>query len=473
MFNWKRLCSDRQGYSALHSELDRCTGRPYYLDDVVLPHSCGDVRCTVVFRKSYDGITVSCEQAPVAYSGSDPVIARWLTDGTVSFRSYDELDSFLMSFAFEDEQAEQPRRGAAEPMPMPAEEPRRDPRSIYDRESVSIPSSDSASIVIDKEQLTLDLTGEIFGQDENIAKIVHIVRNHLAAKEKHRPVSIFLYGAPGTGKSAVAELLVKKINRQLDEDSRLFYRPVDCTQFQERTDISRLTGAAPGYVGFDEPGVFAVLEDHPNTVFVFEEIEKADKNVTEVIMQAMETGRQETNGKTLQSGKSYYDLSRCIIFFTSNIMTGTRKQVGFSACEALPAPKEVCGNIARALSLETRANKKKLLETGAFRREVISRMTAVIEFDRLTGDAIKDIAAKCISDAARVHRLSVIRIETELFTEFLSATCGETEEFGARELRREAENYFGDAFLEYSLSHKDYSEIIVGGSLDEVLILSP
>lgn len=464
MYNWKRLCSDRQGYPALHSELDACMGRSYYLDDVVLPHSCADMRCTVAFRPDRSGITVQCDMAPVPYSGNDPVIAQWLSSGTVLLADYQELDSFLERFASEGELS---ANGSAMPEPAPAA---KEPHHVYDRESVPVPTRESDSIVIDKDRLTIALKAEIFGQDGNIDKVVHIVRNHLAVKEKRRPASIFLYGAPGTGKSAIAELLVNMVNEQLDDGHKLFYRPVDCTQFQERTDISRLTGAAPGYVGFDEPGVFSVLEDHPNTVFVFEEIEKADKNVTEVIMQAMETGRQETNGKTLRDGRSFYDLSHSIIFFTSNIMTGSRKQVGFSREESVCEDKPNHSNVARALSRETRLNKKKLLDTGAFRREVISRMTAVIEFDVLSGEALRDIAAKCICEAAKVHRLIVARIESGLFREFLDDACGGTDQFGARELRREADNYFGDAFLEYSLSHDDWAEVTVGGSLDEPLI---
>lgn len=267
---------------------------------------------------------------------------------------------------------------------------------------------------------------------------------------------------------------MEKVNRQLSPREQLFYRPVDCAQFQTKEDISKLIGTAPGYVGFDEPGVFSVLEDHPRTVFVFEEIEKASANVTEVIMQAMETGRQETNGKTLHNGSSFYDLSDSIIFFTSNVVTKDKNETGpeeMFGRETVPEPVTANTNIARVISEETKKAKAKLLGSGKFRREVISRMTAVIKFDDLTGDTIKDIAVKSIRDIAENHRLYITKVETPVLQEFINVTSGETEGFGARELRREADNFFGEPFLEYSHRHDDYEKIVVSGTLDNVEVL--
>ena len=471
MFNWTKLCSDRNGYEALHEELRMCVGR-YILDDVIMPDDCANTRCTITFTCcDPEFVSLSCEPFMIRYTGDDPRISEWLRTGAVKFRSYAELDNFLSLFAQTNNSIGSSYQSAATAVQNDLSSTYRN--DIFDRSSVHVALADNDRIIIDADKLADDLRSEIFGQDTNISKIAHLVRGHLGTKEKRRPLSVFLYGAPGTGKSAIAELVAAKVNSQITDDKKLFYRPVDCTQFQERTDISRLTGAAPGYVGFDEPGVFSVLEDHPFTVFVFEEIEKADKNATEVIMQAMETGRQETNGKTLKNGQSYYDLSKCIIFFTSNVISDSRKQLGFSASESMRTDRSehTIENAARAISKETRINKKRLLDTGAFRKEVISRMTAVIEFDKLSGEAIKDIAAKSIYDTAQVHRLCVVRIETPLFQEFLDVTCGEAEEFGARELRREAENYFNDCFLEYSLDHNDYERIILSGNLDSIRII--
>lgn len=190
---------------------------------------------------------------------------------------------------------------------------------IYDSNAITVPAEKSY-IDVDSERLYNALTGDIFGQDEQIAKIVHLVRNHLGKKRRSRPIAIFLYGPTGVGKTQVVKLLVEKLNEQIEPKQHFFHKVVDCSQFQNEEDISRLTGAAPGYVGFNEPGAFSCLEDYPNTVFVFGEIEKGAPNITQAIMQAMDNSRMQTNGKTLSNGCDYYDLSHSLIFFTSNIV---------------------------------------------------------------------------------------------------------------------------------------------------------
>lgn len=486
MNNWMKMVScDDRGFEGLHNELRNCGGS-YIFDNVKMPESCNNAECTIEFRYyGEDKISLTCAQAPIPYTGNDGNIALWMENGIVEFESFEEMKGFLRCFKHD-----LPDNVNITPAPVVTNTPVDtnetssedktipvQPEMRYDRESLTVPETNKSYLVVDKDKLILNLNKEIFGQEENIKKIVHLVCNHLGTKGKTRPLSVFLYGPTGIGKSAIIEALVNEINSQIDRNNRYAYRPVDCTQFQDRADISRLTGAAPGYVGFDEPGVFSILEDNPNTVFVFEEIEKAASNATEVIMQAMETGKQETNGKTLKNGESFYDLSHCIIFFTSNICVEEKKKtLGFATTPvSVPAQNitrsDKRNNIARIIGEETKEAKLKLAETGKFRREVIGRMNAIIKFNPLTGDAVKDIAAKCIRDvASKSHRLYITEISTPVLQEFLNETAGEVESFGVRSLRSEAEYFFNDAFREYSHTHEDYSSIIVSGSLDDVIV---
>ena len=470
-------CSDAD-FEELHDMLRNSSGC-YIFDDIVFPETFCSFICTIEFRYySERRITLTCVPKPTAYLGKDKRIKAWAETGYADFSSFNELKKFLKSFR--DDLCDDPViRNPVTEAPIRREQSTvpPQPKMYYDRDSITVPESNRAFILIDKEKLILNLKDEIYGQDENIEKIAHLVCNHLSTKRKTRPLSIFLYGSTGTGKSAVVEALVNEINKQVDQNHHLAYRPVDCTQFQERSDISRLTGAAPGYIGFDEPGVFSILEDNPNTIFVFEEIEKAANNVTEVIMQAMETGKQETNGKTLKNGLAYYDLSNSIIFFTSNInIEDKKKNIGFSTYNT-PAPvkpsNSTTSNIARKIGIETKEAKAKLAESGKFRREVISRMNAIIKFNSLSGGVVKDIAAKCIRDtASKSHLLYITKIDTPIMQEFINATAGEVEAFGVRSLRNEAEYYFSDAFREFSHSHEDYTKIKVSGTLDNIIITS-
>ncbi len=474
-------CSDA-GFESLHNLLRTGSGCHIY-DNVILPETFDNFTCSIEFRYySENRITLSAVPKPSKYHGKNKQIKNWAQTGYAAFSNFKELKKFLKSFKDDtsseapastvcsDNQPLHPAGNTKESDPVPPP-----PKMHYDKESITIPKTNQSFIVLDKDKLILNLKDEIFGQDENIEKIAHLVCNHLATKRKTRPLSIFLYGPTGTGKSALAEAIVEEINKLVDQNHRMAYRPVDCTHYQERADISRLTGAAPGYIGFDEPGVFSILEDNPRTIFVFEEIEKAASNVTEVIMQAMETGKQETNGKTLKNGLSYYDLSNCVIFFTSNInIEEKKKNIGFKTYDAASTEHnkaEVSSNIARKIGDETKEAKIKLAETGKFRREVISRMHAIIKFNPLSGDVIKDIVAKCIRNtAAKSHMLYITEIDTPIMQEFINATFGEVEQFGVRSLRTEVEYYFNDAFCHYSHTHDDYAHIKVSGTLDNIII---
>ncbi len=483
VFNWKKLCSNERGFDELYDEL-RASNGLYILDNVKMPETCNNVVCTIEFQYYSDTrIVLTCSDAPVVYTGSNSDIENWLHSGAKEFCNFMELKQFLSSFSRDSSTTVVPEKhnnstsnsNSSEDNEVSVPPPR--PKMKYDKEALTLPETNKKYLIVDKEKLLLNLNDEIFGQEENILKIAHLVCNHLATKHKSRPLSVFLYGPTGIGKSAVIEALVKAVNEQIDPNKAFAYRPVDCTQFQDRADISRLTGAAPGYVGFDEPGVFAILEDNPNTVFVFEEIEKAANNVTEVIMQAMETGKQETNGKTLKNGNNFYDLSNCIIFFTSNIEVNEKKKLGFITEASASAENRTdtlsASNIARLIGSETKIAKTKLAETGKFRREVIGRMNAVIKFDPISGDAVKDIAAKCISNiAAKDHYLYITEIDTEILQEFLNVTAGEVENFGVRALRDEAQYYFSDALREFSHSHKDFEHIRISGTLDNIVIYS-
>lgn len=476
MFNWSEMCADTTG---LREELERCTGKLIF-DDVRMPDDCGGGLANIEFvYYGANDIELRIESEDAVYCGRDSAIRQWLQDGSIEFGSYDSLERFLKKFAAQDvcdthivtktlgsTIPESPEMQTAS-IPKP-------PVMHYDRDKLTVPECDKPYICLDKERLIADVGSEVLGQRQAVEEIAHLACNFLGTKGKCRPLSAFLYGPTGVGKSAVVEALVTAVNRQM-QNEYLQYKPIDCTQFQDYADISRLIGAAPGYVGFTEPGVFACLERNPNTVFVFEEIEKASPNTTQVIMQALETGRQDMNGKTLENGDTYYDLSRSIVFFTSNVdpIKAERKPLGFcdAAAAAYKTSDEQAKTIAQRISEDTEEKKKALLKTERFLPEVLGRMHAVIRFDPLSGDVIKDIAAKSIRDvAAKSHWLYITELGTDILQDYINATADKVGTFGVRTLRHAAEYYFGDVFREFSHTHSDYETITVSGDLKNIVI---
>lgn len=474
MFNWKKNCSNVNGFNGLYEEMTSGNGL-YILDDVQLPDTCENAICTIEFRY-YDEnhVSMKCVEAPIPYFGSDTQIASWFTSGVTDFDSFDDLKSFLLKFRSDHIPAAQPV--APDPNPIPRRETTPHPRMRYDKNALTIPEPYKGFVKLDKDKLLLDLTSEIFGQKDVLEMIVHLVYIFLGSKGKDRPLSIFLYGPSGTGKTETAIQLVDMINRQLPKEAqRYIYRDIDCSHYQDKGDISRLTGAAPGYIGHDEEGPFAITEDNPYVIYAINEIEKAHAEIATALMEAMDTGRMATNGKTLSNGKAYYDLSNCILIFTSNISVDDKKKFGFQASNVEPETyKDGAEDLSIPLKIIQLSNaaKEKLAEAGAFRKEVLGRMDAVLKFNKLSGEAIIQICVKCIEKlATKKSKLYITEIDTPILQEFINIVANNSSgSFGARNPKQFAEAYFGSAFVSYSHKHPDYTHIKVSGSLNDIRI---
>ena len=192
-------------------------------------------------------------------------------------------------------------------------------------------------------------------------------------------------------------------------------------------------------------------------------------------MEAMDTGRMATNGKTLSNGKAYYDLSNCILIFTSNISVDDKKKLGFMSSDAATEshqeePDELSTPL-RIIQLSNAA-KEKLAEAGAFRKEVLGRMDAVLKFNKLSGEAIIQICVKCIEKlATKKSKLYITEIDTPILQEFINVVANNSSgSFGARNPKQYANSYFGDAFVRFSWDHPDYMHIKVFGTLNDIHI---
>jgi ATP-dependent Clp protease ATP-binding subunit ClpC len=280
-------------------------------------------------------------------------------------------------------------------------------------------------------KLEEELHGRIVGQEEAVSAVAEAVRRSRAGLgDPQRPVGSFLFlGPTGVGKTELARALAEA----LFGDENLMVR-FDMSEFQERHTVSRLVGAPPGYVGYEEAGQLTEqVRRRPYSVLLFDEIEKAHADVFNILLQILDDGRlTDAQGRTV-------DFKNTVVIMTSNL-GADRIQEQARTGESFDRLKEDLMQILRQ----------------SFRPEFINRIDEIIVFRALTETQLLEITRMLVDRLAR--RLRAQRIEVE-FTEDalqLLAREGFDPEFGARPLRRTIQR----------LVENELSRLVLGGSVE-------
>ena len=267
------------------------------------------------------------------------------------------------------------------------------------------------------------LSTEIFGQDEAISEIVRAIKKSYAGfKNPEKPVASFLFvGSTGVGKTELARVLADKMEMPLIR--------FDMSEYQEKHTVSKLFGAPPGYVGYEEGGQLTeAVRKQPTAVLLLDEIEKAHADIYNSLLQIMDYATLTDNAGRKANFKNI------IIIMTSNAGSkdAAKKQLGFEAnSENRSAFKEAVKN--------------------TFSPEFLNRLDHIVYFSRITPEIVKKIVKKNVSALAK--RLTAKNIElsiTESAVAYL-AGLGFSNDFGARETARvvdkELENLLLDEIL--------------------------
>lgn len=272
------------------------------------------------------------------------------------------------------------------------------------------------------QKLEENLENDIFGQNDAVKKLSKAVkRARVGFRNPDKPEAIFLFVGPtGCGKTELARSLAKILKMPL-----LRY---DMSEYQEKHSVSRLVGSPPGYVGFEEGGILVKeVRKNPNSIILFDEIEKAHQDIYNVLLQVMDYGQLTDN----QGRKA--DFRSCIIIMTSN--AGARDlekgNIGFGSDEL----KNV------EASLNEAVNK-------TFPPEFRNRLDSVIPFNYLDFEIAKRVCQKEISNLSK--RLLQKKVSLEVSPEcidFLSKK-GYSKEFGARNIARTIENEIADKLVD-------------------------
>ena len=293
-----------------------------------------------------------------------------------------------------------------------------------------------------------ELSGSVIGQDEAIAKVVKsIQRNRAGLKDPNKPIGTFIFlGPTGVGKTQLAKVLAKFLFDTTDNLIR-----VDMSEYMEKFSVSRLVGAPPGYVGYEEGGQLTEkVRRKPYSVVLLDEIEKAHPDVFHILLQVLDEGQlTDSLGRRV-------DFRNTIVILTSNI--GTRQLAEFGHGIGFDTSSRKATRDEQAKSILQKALQK------TFAPEFLNRIDDVIMFNSLGKDEINkiiDLELKGLYDRVKVlgYQLKIANAARDFIAE-----RGFDANYGARPLKRAIQKYLEDPMAEVFIKSdlKEGDTIYVG-----------
>lgn len=285
-----------------------------------------------------------------------------------------------------------------------------------------------------------DLTSKVIAQNTAIEKLVKAIqRSRVGLKDPNKPIGTFMFlGPTGVGKTHLAKELAKYMFGSADALIR-----VDMSEYMEKFTVSRLVGAPPGYVGYEEGGQLTEkVRRKPYSIVLLDEIEKAHPDVFNLLLQVMDEGRlTDSYGRVV-------DFKNTVLIMTSNI--GTRQLKDFGRGVGFTTQNQMDDKEFSRSVIQKALNK-------SFAPEFINRVDEIITFDQLSLDAITEIIDIELAGLhQRLENIGYKLVISDPAKRFI-ASKGYDVQFGARPLKRAIQNYLEDGL----------SELIIGSGLKE------
>jgi hypothetical protein len=360
--------------------VDACArlGRSYEFAACRLPARCRPQEAQLGFWR-HEGDYLLYFRPAVTYDGTDPRLRNFFARGTV--QRYPDFDAMADCLRGLDADAAALRPDAAD---------------LHSR-------------------LRRELGGRVLGQESAVEAAAFKLWGHVCKREPLRPLSLIFYGPTGVGKSELGKAIAPALNHCLGADRfRLVW--TELNTFTQPHSAYRLTGAPPGYVGYDDPPVLEAVRRWPHTVFMFDELDKAHPEVLKIFMSILDEGRSTAHREDGQ-GNRELDFRRCIFLFTTNtdLSGNTRPGLGFApprggGSPPPPSPPPGPASLAQRLFQSDETARLALTRSGVL-REIAGRFSGLIGFQPLAQCAREAVTAKQIAALGREYGLNIAWVD--------------------------------------------------------------
>ncbi len=395
--SFAQICS---GSPEMRETLRRCIdnlgqqGRSCEFSGCLMPEGCVPRQAVLGFLKRDRGYLLYWRPA-LLYQGKSRVLAALFARSVWRFDSYEAMSARLTSL----------RREVEPPQPF------HPPAIAEDR-----PAPPSPWPLLYR-RLREELGSQVLGQDRAVEAVAFRLYSYVGKRAPARPLSLILHGPTGVGKSELGKALAPALERCCGKRWQFVW--TELNTFTQPHSVYRLTGAPPGYVGYEDQPILEAVRQNPNTVFMFDELEKAHPEVLKIFMSILDEGRC-TARKANENGERELDFRRCVLVFTTNAdlsAAGTRP-LGFSQDRPSPPVERDPGEagspaaLAERLFQENEEARRRLVRLGVL-PEIAGRFSGAVGFRRLDEAARQAVTMKQVMALGREYGLVISQADPD------------------------------------------------------------